>query len=131
VPQAEALDTMFDGRGLEIDAVIELQVDDAALVARVSGRFTCAGCGTGYHDTNKPTKADGICDTCGGTEFTRREDDNAETVAARLEAYHAQTAPLLPYYAARGTLKPVDGMAGIDEVAAAIDGILETLGNGG
>ncbi|MFB3055015.1 MAG: adenylate kinase [Alphaproteobacteria bacterium] len=125
VPQAEALDKMLAGSGLELDRVIEIRVDDDALVARISGRFTCATCGTGYHDTNKPTKVEGVCETCGGTTFNRRDDDNAETVAARLEAYHRQTAPLLPYYRARGTLASVDGMGGIDKVATAIDGILE------
>jgi adenylate kinase len=125
VPQAEALGKMLAGSGLELGRVIELRVDDHALVARISGRFTCATCGTGYHDTNKPTKVEGVCDSCGGTTFNRRDDDNAETVAARLEAYHRQTAPLLPYYRARGTLASVDGMSGIDEVATAIDGILE------
>ena len=131
VAEAEAVDEMLAGRGLNLVRVIELRVDDNALVARVSGRFTCASCGAGYHDTNKPTKAEGICDSCGGTTFNRRDDDNAETVAARLEAYHRQTAPLLPYYQARGTLASVDGMGGIDDVAAAIDGVLENCGNRG
>jgi adenylate kinase len=131
VPQAEALDKMLAGSELKLDRVIELRVDDDTLVARISGRFTCASCGTGYHDTNRPTKVDGVCDSCGGTTFNRRDDDNAETVAARLEAYHRQTAPLLPYYRARGTLASVDGMGGIDEVAAAIDGILENQEKGG
>jgi adenylate kinase len=131
VPQAEALDKMLAGNGLKLDRVIELRVDDDALVARISGRFTCASCGAGYHDNNKPTAVEGVCDSCGGTTFNRRDDDNAETVAARLEAYHRQTAPLLPYYQARGTLASVDGMGGIDDVAAAIDGILENRENGG
>lgn len=125
VPQAEALDRMLADNGLKLDCAIELEVDDRALVARISGRFTCATCGAGYHDTNKPTKVPGVCDTCGGTEFIRREDDNADIVAARLEAYHRQTAPLLPYYRARGKLSTADGMGGIDEVAAAIDRILK------
>jgi adenylate kinase len=131
VPQAEALDKMLAGNGLKLDRVIELRVDDEALVARISGRFTCASCGVGYHDTNKPTKVAGVCDSCGATTFNRRDDDNAATVAARLEAYHRQTAPLLPYYQARGTLASVDGMGGIDDVAVAIDGILENWENGG
>ena len=131
VPQAEALDKMLAGSGLKLDWVIELRVDDDALVGRISGRFTCASCGVGYHDTNKPTQVEGVCDSCGGTTFNRREDDNAETVAARLEAYHRQTAPLLPYYRARGTLASVDGMGGIDDVALAIDGILENPENEG
>jgi adenylate kinase len=115
---------MLAQNDLKLDCVIELKVDDGALVARISGRFTCAACGTGYHDTNKPTKEPGVCDVCGGTEFTRRADDNAQTVAARLEAYHRQTAPLLPYYADRGTLSTVDGMGGIEEVAQEIDAVL-------
>ena len=131
VPQAEALDKMLADNGLKLDRVIELRVDDDALVARISGRFTCATCGVGYHDTNKPTEVEGVCDSCGGTTFNRRDDDNAETVAARLEAYHRQTAPLLPYYQARGTLASVDGMGGIDDVALAIDGILENPENEG
>jgi len=130
VPQAEALDKMLADSGLKLDRVIELRVDDDALVARISGRFTCASCGVSYHDVNKPTKVEGVCDSCGGTTFNRRDDDNVETVAARLEAYHGQTAPLLPYYRARDTLASVDGMGGIDDVAAAITGILENRKNG-
>jgi adenylate kinase len=123
-PQAEALDAMLDRLGLALDAVIELKVDDAALVERIAGRFTCKSCGAGYHDTFKRPKAEGVCDSCGGTEFVRRSDDKRETVAARLEAYHRQTAPLLPYYAARGRLMTVDGMADMDSVSAAIEAIL-------
>lgn len=129
LPQAEALDRMLDERGLRLDYVIELQVDDKALVDRVSGRFTCAGCGAGYHDTNKPPVNKGVCDDCGGTEFSRRDDDNAETVAKRLKAYHDQTAPLLPYYRGRGNLHSVDGMAAIDAVAGAIGKIIGKGGN--
>lgn len=123
-PQAQALDRMLSDNGLKLDHVIELKVDDAALVDRIAGRFTCANCGTGYHDTFKPPVKAGVCDSCGSTEFTRRADDKAETVAARLDAYHRQTAPLLPYYAAQGKLSGVDGMASMDEVARQIGAIL-------
>jgi adenylate kinase len=118
--QAEALDALLDERGDRLDRVLELAVDDEALVARISGRFACAACGAGYHDRFKQPKVAGVCDVCGSREFVRREDDNPETVRARLEAYHAQTAPLLPYYRAKGLLTAVDGMAGIDEVTAEI-----------
>jgi adenylate kinase len=120
VAQAEALDRMLAERGLGLDAVVEIRVDNDALVERISGRFSCAKCGEGYHDRFKPTKVEGVCDVCGGRELVRRKDDNAETVKARLAAYEAQTAPLLPYYAAKGLVRPVDGMAAIDEVTAAI-----------
>jgi adenylate kinase len=127
-PQAQALDAMLAEKGLRLDHVIELKVDDAALVDRIAGRFTCANCGAGYHDTFKPTARDGVCDSCGGTEFTRRADDKAETVAARLDAYHRQTAPLLPYYAAQGKLSQVDGMASMDEVGRQIGAIVTGKG---
>jgi len=125
VPQAEALDALLAERHLELDAVIELKVDDAALVERISGRFTCAKCGTGYHDIFKPPAVAGTCDSCGSTEFTRRADDNRETVIARLDAYHRQTAPLLPYYKAKGSLRSLDGMAKIDVVSREINELLE------
>ena len=118
--QAEALDALLAERGGGLDAVIEFEVEDEALVERISGRFACARCGAGYHDRFKPTEVQGVCDVCGGTEFVRRPDDNAETVRARLEAYHQQTAPLLPYYRARGLLLPVDGMAEIDQVTGEV-----------
>jgi adenylate kinase len=123
-PQAEALDLMLREKGLKLDHVIELKVDDAALVERIAGRFTCSKCGAGYHDHFKQPKVAGVCDVCGSTEFTRRADDKAETVAARLDAYHRQTAPLLPYYAAQGKLQQVDGMASMDEVASQVEAIL-------
>jgi adenylate kinase len=119
--QAEALDRLLAARGASLDGVIELRVDDDALVDRISGRFSCAKCGAGYHDRHKPTKVPGVCDECGSTEFVRRPDDNAETVRARLQAYHAQTAPLLPYYRERSLLRTVDGMGSIEEVTRAID----------
>ena len=125
VPQAEALDSLLGKLGRGLDAVIELKVDDAALVERIAGRFTCKACGAGYHDTFKRPRVEGVCDSCGGTEFIRRADDKRETVAARLEAYHRQTAPLLPYYAAQGRLRTVDGMASMDEVAREIAAVLE------
>jgi adenylate kinase len=123
-PQAEALDAMLAKKGKKIDAVIEIAVDEAALIERISGRFTCAKCGTGYHDKFARPKKDGICDKCGSTEFVRRADDNAETVKARLVAYRKQTAPILPYYKAKGLLHSVDGMADMSEVARQIDRVL-------
>jgi adenylate kinase len=114
--QAEALDGMLARKKMDLDAVIELRVNDSVLVDRIAGRYTCANCGAGYHDEFQKPAKEGVCDKCGGTKFSRRADDNRETVGARLAAYHAQTAPLLPYYAGKGRLKAVDGMADIDEV---------------
>ena len=127
VPQAKALDRLLADKGLSLTAVIELKVDDAALVKRIAGRFTCAKCGTGYHDTFKPTVVPGICDICGATEFVRRADDNAETVTARLEAYHRQTAPIIPHYQAQKRFHSVDGMAPIDDVTEQLVSLLERL----
>lgn len=124
--QAEALDLMLVDVERELDHVIELEVDDAALVERISGRFSCAKCGEGYHDSFKQPKTPDACDVCGSTEFTRRADDKAETVGARLHAYHGMTAPLLPYYESKGILKTVDGMAGIDDVRESIKAVLES-----
>jgi len=121
VKQAEALDALLAERGQKIDAVVEFQVDDGQLVERISGRFTCASCGAGYHDRFKQPKVEGVCDVCGGREFKRRADDKAETVKARLDAYHGQTAPLLPYYGEHGVLRSVDGMGTIEEVTAAVE----------
>jgi adenylate kinase len=124
VPQAEALDVMLRQHAMELDHIIELKVDDAALVERIAGRYTCSKCGEGYHDSFKRPSRDGVCDSCGSTEFTRRADDKAETVAARLEAYHRQTAPLLPFYEAQGKLQGVDGMAEMDEVTRQLQALL-------
>jgi len=118
--QAAALDRLLAEGGENVGAVISMEVDDAAMVERVAGRYTCAGCGEGYHDRYKQPNVRGVCDKCGATSFKRRADDNAETVAARLAAYHAQTAPLISYYAARGVLHRVDAMAPIDVVADAM-----------
>jgi adenylate kinase len=123
-PQAVALDQMLGDKGLQLDYVIEMKADEEDLVERISGRFTCAGCGAGYHDRFKKPKQAGVCDVCRGAEFTRRDDDNEITVRRRLQAYHAQTEPILPYYDEKGVLASVDGMAEIDEVARQIEGVL-------
>jgi len=125
--QAIALDEMLTRKGKKIDCVIELAVDEDALVERISGRFACAKCGAGYHDKFQPPKKEGVCDVCGGTEFTRRKDDNAETVKARLKAYREQTAPILPYYDKKGLLQRVDGMADPDAVTEEIAGVLSRV----
>jgi adenylate kinase len=127
VPQAEALDSMLEEKSLQLDAVIELKVDDAALTDRIAGRFTCAKCATGYHDMFKPTAEAGICDVCGSSQFFRRADDNRDTVAARLDAYHRQTAPIIPHYAATGILRTVDGMTDIDDVTRQIAMVLASV----
>ena len=124
VAQAEALDQALASAGITLDAVIELAVDDAALVQRISGRFTCASCGASYHDSFKAPRVADTCDVCGGHDFQRRIDDKRETVSARLDAYNAQTRPILPYYSAGGRLRTVDGMSDIATVSAAIDGIV-------
>jgi adenylate kinase len=125
--QAGALDAMMAKLGLKIDAVLALQVDEPALVERIAGRFTCANCGAGYHDSFKPPRVPGTCDVCGSHEFIRRADDKRETVAARLRAYRELTAPILPYYEAQGLLFYIDGMAEIDAVSAEIDAALAKI----
>ena len=127
--QAEALDTMLEKIGKGLTAVIELEVDDEALVQRISGRFACMDCNTGYNTILQPTKVNGVCDHCGGKEFKFREDDKAETVSARLKTYHSQTAPLLPYYRQKGILYSVDGMKDVDTVSKEIDQLLESKAN--
>jgi adenylate kinase len=125
--QAAALDALLKASGQTIDAAISLEVEDDAMVERVSGRFTCAACGEGYHDSFKTPAKDGVCDKCGGTEMKRRADDNAETVRTRLQAYHAQTAPLIAYYAGRDSLVTVDAMASITDVEAALETIVKRV----
>jgi adenylate kinase len=124
VAQAEALDGLLERKGMGLDAVLELRVPDSLLVERITGRYTCAKCGAGYHDSFQKPAKDGVCDACGGTEFKRRADDNAETVTSRLEAYHAQTAPLLPYYEGKGLLHVIDGTKDIDVVTGDLEAIL-------
>ncbi|WP_375253975.1 adenylate kinase [Yoonia sp.] len=120
IAQAEALDDMLARKGQKINAAIALEVDDVQMVTRISGRFTCAGCGEGYHDTFKPLQVANTCDNCGGTQMTRRADDNAETVMSRLAAYHEQTAPLEQYYQVRGALYRVDAMGDITQINTSI-----------
>ncbi len=122
--QAEALEGILGSRGRSLDYVIEIDVDEDALVERITGRFSCATCGKGYHDTFEQPRMPGVCDKCGGTEFKRRKDDNAETVRTRLEEYRAKTAPILPIYDARGIVRKVNGMADMDDVTEAIEKIL-------
>jgi adenylate kinase len=127
VPQAEALDRMLSERSLSLTAVIQMVVDEDILIERVTGRFTCVKCGQSYHDRFRPTKVDGVCDVCHATEFSRRDDDKAETMKKRLSEFHAQTLPILPYYANRGILKQVDGMAAVEEVSRQIEAILVSI----
>ena len=123
--QAVALDGLLGERGRTLDYVIELQVDEEALVDRIVGRYTCAVCGEGYHERYKLPKVAGVCDVCGSTEFKRRPDDNAETVRTRMAEYRAKTAPILPHYEARGLVRRVDGMAEMEVVGAAVAAVLD------
>ena len=122
--QAEALDDLLAQSGQHINAAISLEVDDTAMVSRIAGRFTCGGCGEGYHDLHKPTAVIGICDTCGSSHMKRRADDNTAPVGHRLTEYHAQTAPLLAYYGNRGVLRKLDAMGEIGAIAAALSGLV-------
>lgn len=124
--QAEALDLLLDDRGQKLDYVIELDVEEEALVERITGRFSCSNCGAGYHDRFKLPKLDGTCDVCGAHEFKRRPDDNEQTVRTRMSEYRAKTAPILPYYEERGLVRRVDGMASVEEVARQIDAVLDS-----
>ena len=125
--QAKALDNMLNQKSLKLNAVVEMQVDDEALVDRIIGRYTCTACNQGYHGENLKPKVDGVCDNCGSTNFKRRVDDNRETVSSRLEAYHSQTAPLLPYYKEQGVLRVVNGMVDIGVVSVQINDVLSSL----
>ena len=124
--QAEALDLLLAERGRSVDHVIELCVDEDALVERITGRFSCARCGAGYHERFKLPLKEGVCDVCGSTEFCRRKDDNEQTVRTRMGEYRAKTAPILPYYEERGLVRRIDGMGSVEEVAAEIDSILDS-----
>lgn len=125
--QAEALDAMLSASGQRINAAIALDVDSVKMVLRIAGRFTCADCGEGYHDSFKPTRIEGLCDACGSTKMTRRADDNAQTVMSRLDAYQAQTEPLIAYYDAKGTLQRVDAMQDIGTIGQSIAKIVSTV----
>lgn len=124
IAQAEALDKLLNQKKIILDKVIEVAVPDERLIERITGRFTCSTCGEGYHDKFKPLKSPGVCDNCAGTGFTRRADDKAETVVARLKAYHDQTSPLMPYYRAKGTLEVIDGDRDIDAVSRDLERVL-------
>ena len=124
VPQAQALDVMLAERGLGLDHVILIEVDETALIDRLAGRFTCARCGASYHERHNRPRNEGVCDKCGSREFVHRPDDRPEAVAARFEVYRRQTEPILPYYRAREILRVVDGMAGIDDVTRRIEDVI-------
>lgn len=122
--QADALGQLLDETGMVLDAVVEMQVDDQALVRRITGRYTCGNCGEVYHDDTKPTKVAGVCDVCGSTDLRRRADDNEDSLKTRLLEYYKKTSPLIGYYYAKGKLAPVDGLADMDQVSAQIDAVL-------
>jgi adenylate kinase len=123
--QADALGELLSRTGQSLDAVIEMQVDDAALVARITGRYTCGNCGEVYHDATRPTKVAGTCDVCGSTDLRRRADDNEEALKTRLMEYYKKTSPLIGYYYAKGQLSSVDGLAEMDAVSAAVAKVLD------
>jgi adenylate kinase len=125
--QADATEAMLRAKGLDLSVVIELKVNDDELIRRVAGRYSCAQCGSVYHDTDKAPESEGVCDKCGSTHFKRRPDDNPETMTARLQVYYKETSPLIGYYYAKGKLKSVDGMADIDHVTGEVDNILSKL----
>jgi adenylate kinase len=125
VPQAEALDALLSTKGMTLDHVVSIAVEDEAMIGRISGRFTCAECGEGYHDSFKRPQAEGVCDVCGNREFVRRSDDNPGTVRQRLKAYHDETEPVLHYYEKQNLVRTVDGMAAIDDVTAQLYATLE------
>ncbi|MVA26507.1 adenylate kinase [Agrobacterium vitis] len=125
--QADATEKMLAVKGLDLSAVVEIRVEDEILADRIAGRYTCANCGTGYHDENLKPKVEGVCDKCGSTHFKRRPDDNRDTVKTRLQAYYKETSPLIGYYYAKGKLHSVDGMAEIDQVTAEIEAVLSGL----
>jgi adenylate kinase len=128
VAQAEALAAVLQNKGLRLDHVIAIEVEEEAMVERITGRFTCANCGQGYHDRFQRPRVEGVCDACGGTRFTRRSDDNAATVRERLKAYDLQTRPMLDYYRKLGLVRPVDGMASIDQVTQQLVSVLSPGG---
>lgn len=125
LPQADALGRLLNEVGQKLDSVIEMQVDDEALVRRITGRYTCANCGEVYHDDTRPTAVEGVCDACGSTEMTRRADDNEESLKTRLLEYYKKTSPLIGYYYAKEQLVPVNGLAEMDQVAAQISSALD------
>ena len=125
--QAAALDDLLAGIGQAVTAAVSLEVDDAAMVDRIAGRYSCAACGEGYHDRYKTPAVAGVCDRCGGTAFKRRADDRAETVGARLAAYHAETAPLIAYYEGKGLLHRIDAMGSIEAIAGALGAVVESV----